>query len=65
MKIYIMITGAIFGLITLAHIWRMVEEGSRLVKEPWYAVLTLIAATLCLWAARLLWTTRGASGGNP
>jgi len=55
MKAYIMATGAVFGLITVAHIWRVVEEGSRLATEPWYIVLTLAAAGLCLWAVRLLW----------
>jgi hypothetical protein len=29
-----MTTGAIFGLITLAHIWRAFEEGTRLASEP-------------------------------
>lgn len=54
MKAYLMTTGAIFGLITLAHIWRIIEEGRRLVTEPWYVLLTVAAASLCLWACRLL-----------
>ncbi len=27
MKAYVVTTGTIFGLLTLAHLWRMVEEG--------------------------------------
>jgi uncharacterized membrane protein len=55
MKAYVMTTGAVFGLITLAHIWRVIEEGSHLATEPWFILLTVATATLCLWAVRLLW----------
>jgi hypothetical protein len=55
MKAYVMTTGAVFGLITLAHIWRAIEEGPRLATEPWYVLITLTAAALCVWALRLLW----------
>ena len=46
--------GLVFGLITAAHIWRFVEEGSQLAKEPFWILITLAAAGLCIWAARLL-----------
>jgi len=49
MKTYVVTTGALFGLITLAHLWRMVEE-RRLATEPWYIVITVAAAALCVWA---------------
>ncbi len=55
MKAYIMTSGAVFGLLTLAHIWRAIEEGPGLAKEPWFVVITVFAAALCLWALRLLW----------
>jgi hypothetical protein len=54
MKAYVMTTGAVFGLITLAHIWRAAEE-THLAKEPWFILLTVATASLCLWAVRLLW----------
>jgi hypothetical protein len=53
-KAYLMTPGAIFGLITLAHIWRVFEEGTQLITQPWYVLITLAAAGLCLWAWRLL-----------
>jgi hypothetical protein len=56
MKAYVITSGAIFGLITLAHVWRVFEEGTRLASEPWYVLITLAAAGLCLWAWRLLRT---------
>jgi len=57
MKAYVMTTGAVFGLITLAHILRMFVEG-HLVTEPLYILLTGAAASLCLWALRLLWVSK-------
>ena len=54
MKAYLVTTGIVFGLITLAHIARVIAEGPHLLKEPWWVLLTLIAAGLCLWAFRLL-----------
>jgi hypothetical protein len=50
-----MTTGAVFGLLTLAHIWRVIEEGPHLAAQPWYVLITVAAAALCLWALRLLW----------
>jgi hypothetical protein len=54
MKAYIMTTGAVFGLITLAHILRIIMEGPHLATEPLYVLLTLLAAGLTFWAWRLL-----------
>jgi hypothetical protein len=54
MKAYLITTGAIFGLITLAHVWRIIAESPRLAKDPWFILLTIVAAALCLWAFRLL-----------
>jgi hypothetical protein len=54
MRAYVMTTGVLFGLITLAHIWRAFEEGSGLATDPGFILLTLAAAALCLWAWRLI-----------
>jgi hypothetical protein len=53
MKAYVAATGTLFGLLTLVHLWRMVEE-RRLATEPWYLLVTAAAAMLCLWAWRLV-----------
>ena len=55
MKTYVMITGAIFGLLTVVHIWRAIAEGPHLATDPWYVLITLASASLCIWALRLLW----------
>jgi hypothetical protein len=54
MKAYVITTGAVFGLLTLAHVWRIMEEGPHLATNPWYVLITVAAAVLCLWAWRLV-----------
>jgi uncharacterized membrane protein len=54
MRAYTMTTGVLFGLITVAHLWRVFEEDRDLATDPWYVVTTLATAVLCLWAWRLL-----------
>ena len=54
MKAYLITTGTVFGLITLAHIWRVFAEGPHLATDPVFVLLTVAAAALCLWAWRLL-----------
>lgn len=55
MKAYIVTTGVVFGLIVLLHIWRAVAEGPQLAREPFFILVTAIAAGLCVWAWRLVW----------
>ena len=55
MRAYLMTTGVVFGLLTVVHLWRLVEEGPRLGRDPWFVVITAVAAGLGLWAGRLLW----------
>lgn len=52
MKAYLGVTGSVFGLIVVAHIWRIVEEG-RNVLDVWWVLLTLLAAAMAVWAWRL------------
>ena len=54
MRAYLMTSGAIFGLVALVHVWRAFEEGIQLATQPWYVLLTLAAAALCIWAWKLL-----------
>jgi hypothetical protein len=50
MKAYLITTGTIFALITAAHIWRVAAEGSRLATDPFFVLLTILAAALSVWA---------------
>lgn len=54
MKAYVMTTGAVFGLLTLAHLLRIIDEGPHLATDPWWVLITVAAGVLCLWAWRLL-----------
>jgi len=55
MKAYLITTGIIFGLITGAHVLRVFAEGVGMVKDPFFILLTALAAGMCVWAWRLLW----------
>ena len=54
MKAYVITTGAVFGLIVVAHLWRVLVEGPSLAKDPGYILLTLAAVALSLWSWRVL-----------
>jgi hypothetical protein len=52
MRTYVGVTGGLFGLVVVAHIWRMVvEPGTRDIA---YIDLTVISAALAGWALSLL-----------
>ncbi|MBA2707900.1 MAG: hypothetical protein H0U59_08870 [Gemmatimonadaceae bacterium] len=59
MKAYVATTGVVFGLLTLAHLWRVVAEDRNLATDPWYVLITVAAAGLSLWAWRVLRKTTG------
>jgi len=52
MKTYVRITGALFGVLALVHVWRIVQEGHRL-GDPVFLALTVASAALAIWAWRL------------
>jgi len=54
MKAYVLTTGALFGLLVVAHAWRAVEEGAHVAKDPWFVGFTILAVALCGWAVTLL-----------
>ena len=54
MRTYVITTGTLFGLLTLAHIWRAIEEAPHLTTDPFYVFITVAAAALSLWAWRLV-----------
>jgi hypothetical protein len=54
MKTYVVTTGALFGLLTLAHLLRILQEGRHLATDPFYLLITIAMAALSLWAWRLL-----------
>lgn len=53
MKVYVVITGAIFGLLAVVHLMRMISE-HRFATDPPFVLLTLLSAALCVWAVFVL-----------
>ncbi|MGH9932638.1 MAG: hypothetical protein ACREA9_25825 [Pyrinomonadaceae bacterium] len=54
MKAYVITTGAVFGLLTVVHLLRIVMENRRLATDPAYVLITVASAALCIWALYLL-----------
>jgi hypothetical protein len=54
MKAYLITTSVIFALIVVAHVSRIVYEGTQVASDPWFVLLTALAVALCVWAIRLL-----------
>ena len=57
MRAYVIATGVVFGLITVAHLWRLAVE-PYLLREPWFMLFTVVAASLAVAA---WWVTRRTS----
>jgi hypothetical protein len=57
-KTYVIITAVVFGLLALVHVWRMIEEGPHVARDPFFIISTVVAVALCLWAGRVLWRMR-------
>ena len=53
MRAYVITTGVIFGLLVVAHVWRIIAEGTQLLRDPWWFLITGLAAALCVWAVVL------------
>ncbi len=54
MRAYVLTTGIVFGLLTLAHLWRIAAEGMELLTNPWWVGITVGAGALAVWAWRLV-----------
>jgi hypothetical protein len=52
-KAYVVTSGMLFGIVTVAHVWRMIEEGRSVASSPWYLAITILTAALAAWAWRV------------
>ena len=53
MRAYVITTGAVFGLLTLAHLARMFAEAG-FSADPVYWAITATTAALCGWSVYVL-----------
>ena len=60
MRAYVRVTGAVFALLVVAHLWRLTEE-RHLARDPFFLGTTLVALSLSAWAMIAL---RRASAGS-
>ncbi len=60
MRAYLWTTAFLFGAVTVAHIARALTESMSFARDPVYVGLTVLAASLCVWAVRLIRTERRA-----
>jgi len=53
MKAYVLTSGFIFALVLAAHVARLFAEGFHLVRQPTFALTSLLSIALSVWAWRL------------
>jgi hypothetical protein len=49
LRTYVIVTGVVFSLLTIAHIWRLFVE-PQLATDAWFILFTLVAAFLSVAA---------------
>lgn len=54
MKAYVVTTGALFALLTIAHVARIIQEGAHVAADPWFLLTTVISVAMFVWAMRML-----------
>jgi hypothetical protein len=50
MKAYVITTGVVFGILTILHLLRIVMENPHLATNPVYILITVVSASLSIWA---------------
>ena len=65
MRAYVLTTGVIFGLLVIAHAWRVAAESPALARDPFFVIVTLICAAFCAWAVWLLRASASAARARP
>ena len=53
MKYYLLVTGAAFALLVLAHCARIYIEGFYVLKEPVFLISSIVSVVLVIWAGVL------------
>lgn len=50
MKAYVITTGLVFALITVAHIARIITEGGSPLRQPIFLISSILSAGVAVWA---------------
>jgi hypothetical protein len=62
-RAFLATAGSCFGLVVVAHIARVFVE-PHMAGDPWFWLITVIAAGLSAWAWRLFWIARTQGTGR-
>ncbi len=54
MRAYLVVTGAVFGLLVVIHLARLIVEGPHVAADPFFIGATVVAAGMAFWALLLL-----------
>ncbi len=58
MKAYLIITGTIFGLIAIGHVFELLFHWQTLTTDRWFTLgvtlIIIVSGILCIWALMLL-----------
>ena len=54
MKAYIITTGLIFALLAVAHVARLMAEGTHVLTDPIFLPTSICSVGMVVWAAFLL-----------
>jgi hypothetical protein len=52
-KLYVLISGAMFVLLLVAHAARFIAEGASVAANPTFVVSTVLALAMSGWAVRV------------
>lgn len=58
MRSYVAVTGGLFALLVVAHVFRAFAEPAKL-GDPWFLAFTAIALAFAAWAGFLNFRGRG------
>lgn len=62
MKTYIAATGALFGVVAIAHVFVTLQAWHQAPSDPWFVAgegaVAVVAGALSFWAWRLLFASR-------
>ena len=54
MRAYVITTGIIFALLTIAHIVRVATESTRFLTDPIFIFFTILSGAIAIWSLVVL-----------
>jgi hypothetical protein len=61
MRAYLLISGVLYFVLVLAHVARLLAEGTSVASSPMFTISTVAATLMTTWSWRLLRRARDGS----